>query len=357
VPPPDLLDLPDYQGQRSATFRFDLVDGRLGIRRGRLTPLRSSTPTLSHDSTATISRRVNGITLGPDDAALIRPLTDRIDLAMVIGADPPAVYPLGRYLIADAVQLQATGGTTAPLTLFDEMFIIDQDLETGFDAGGDLVDTAIRRLLDGLAIAEPVIDATEQASSNSWSPGTSRAAALIDLATTGGYLKPWFGHAGQLRIRRAFEPAAQLPDIDLDATRRVRRGSITRSPQLLTAPNRFVVVSNDPATDTTPVVGTYDVPASAPHSISQRGFVIPSVVEAQLPTARAAALYARTLGVQQTVYELVELSTPPDPRHDGYNVVRFDGQLWLETGWELPLTADGEMRHTLRRAYPNDDDQ
>ncbi|OJF15384.1 hypothetical protein [Couchioplanes caeruleus] len=355
APPPDLLALDEHVGQRPVTFRLELVD-RLGVRRGRLTPLRSSTPSLSHDTTATISRRVTGLTLGAGDSALIRPLTDRIDIAMVLGATPPLMYPLGRYLIADAVSVHTTGGTTTALTLYDPMFIVDQQLEAGFDAGGALVDTAVRRLLDGLPIGELVLDATEQNSTNSWSAGTSRAAALLDLATVGGYVKPWFNHTGQLRMPRASEPAAQAPTIDLDHPRRVLRGSITRSPQMLSAPNRFVVVSNDPTSDAAPVIGTYDVPSSAPHSINQRGFIIPTVVEAQLPSQRHATVYARTLGIQQAVYEVVELSTPPDPRHDGYDVVRFDGQLWLETGWEMPLTAGGEMRHTLRRAYPSDGD-
>ncbi|ROT27205.1 hypothetical protein [Micromonospora sp. HM5-17] len=353
--PRDLLDLPDHVGQRAVSFRFDLIDGRTGVRRGPLTPLRGTTPSLSHDVTATIVRRVSGLTLGAVDAERVNPLTDRVAISMVVGDRPPSVYPLGRYMIADSVEVVRSGGSTAPLTLFDEMFIVDQELESGFDAGGQLVDQAVARLLDGLPIGEVAMDSTEQRSVSSWSPGTSRASALRDLATMGGYFKPWFDHQGRLRLRRAFEPAGQAPTIDLDASRRVVRNSISRVSDLLTAPNRFVVVSNDPGSDAAPLVGTYDVPASAPHSIARRGFVLPRVVEAQLPSQALVTVYARTLGIQQTIYESVELSTPPDPRHDGYDVVRWDGQLWLETGWTMALAPGGEMRHTLRRAYPTTD--
>ena len=355
APNSDLLDLPGHVGQRAATFSFQLVDGRTGVRRGVLAPLRSSAPTLSHDTTSTISRRVNGLALDVADAARINPLTDRITITMVLGDPARSTYPLGRYLIADSADLVSTAGNRKTLTLFDEMFVVDQDLDAGFDAGGQPVDQAVLRLLDGLPIGEPAIDATEQTSTAAWSPGTSRAAALIDLATAGGYFKPWFDHSGGLRLVRAFEPADRAPTVDLDASRRVIRGSISRASDVLTAPNRIVVVSNDPGSDAAPVIGTYDVPFSAPHSIAQRGFVIPRVVKAQLPSQRHATVYARTLGIQQTVYEVVELSTPPDPRHDGYDVVRFDGALWLEIGWEMPLTAGGEMRHKLRRAYPATD--
>ncbi|MGI5151395.1 hypothetical protein ACQEVC_34365 [Plantactinospora sp. CA-294935] len=337
------------------SFRFGLVDGRTGIRRGPLTPLRGTTPSLSHDVTATIVRRVSGVTLGATDAARLNPLTDRVEISMVIGGRARSVYPLGRYMIADSVEMVRSGGATAPLTLFDEMFIVDQELETGFDAAGQLVDQAVGRLLDGLPIGEVEIDSTEQRSVSSWSPGTSRAMALRDLSRQGGYFLPWFGHNGRLRLRRAFEPAAQAPTIDLDASRRVVRNSVSRLSDLLTVPNRFVVVSNDPGSQAAPVVGTYDVPSSAPHSITRRGIVLPKVVEAQLPTQAQATVYARTLGIQQTIYESVELSAPPDPRHDGYDVIRWDGLLWLETGWTMALAPGGEMRHTLRRAYPNTD--
>ncbi|MEH1014596.1 hypothetical protein V6U90_15980 [Micromonospora sp. CPCC 206060] len=351
----DLLDLPPYMGQRSASYRFDLVDGRTGVARGTLRPLRDSAPSLSHDSTSTIPRRLSGVTLGVADASRIRPLTDRIAVAMVLGDVARSTFPLGRYMVADAAELVTSAGSTAPLTLFDEMFLVDQEMDTGFDAGGQLVDQAVARLVDGLPIGELHLDATEYTSVGAWSPGTSRASALRDLATSGGYLAPWFDHRGRLRLRRTFDPGAQRATVDLDASRRVVRGSISRVSGLLTAPNRFVVVSNDPGSGAEPVVGTYDVPASAPHSIAQRGYVVPRTFDAQVPSQAQATVYARTLGLQQTVYESVELSTPADPRHDGWAVVRWDGARWLETGWTMPLVPGGLMRHTLRRAYPETD--
>ncbi|PZF92101.1 hypothetical protein [Micromonospora endophytica] len=346
----DPLDLPSGVGQRSASYRFELVDGRTGVRRGPVTPLRDTTPSLVHDVTGIIVRRVESLTLDVADARRLRPLTDRVAISMVVGGRE---YPLGRYMIGDAIQLQTSTGSTAPLVLFDEMFVVDQELETGFEGSGQRVDRAVLRLLAGLPIGEVQVDWTDRTSVSSWSPGNTRGMALRDLARQGGFFLPWFNHGGRLRLMGAFEPATRRPTIDLDASQRVFRGSVARGSELLTAPNRFVVVSNDPGTDVAPIVGVYDVPSSAPHSIAQRGFVLPKVVEAQLPSQVAVDVYARTLGIQQTAYETVELSTPPDPRHDGYDVVRWDGLLWLETGWTMQLAAGGEMRHTLRRAYPD----
>lgn len=358
----DLLNLPLFVGQVGCTFRFDVVDGGTGMNVGTVTPLSSSPPTLEHDTDSTISRRVQSFTLGVVDAAAINPLTDRIAITMVLGDAARTEFPLGRYMFADVTRARYSQGTILPGTLFDEMFIVDQPLQEGFNALDQPVDVAIKRLVDGLPIGEVYIDSVTQTSSNSWGSGTSRGTALTELATIGGLFKPWFNHRNELRAIRSFEPGAQFPDIDLDDPPRVYRDSIAESDDLLSAPNRYVVVSNNTggtfSTDgeeedpPAPVVGTYDVPSSAPHSIAQRGFVLPKVVEAQVTTATAASIYARTLGRQRDVFERVELTTPPDPRHDGYQVVRWDGRLWLETGWSMQLFAGGAMRHTLRRAYP-----
>ncbi|MCZ7478874.1 hypothetical protein [Micromonospora sp. WMMC273] len=351
--PPDDFDLPRYVGQRSGTFRWRLLDGVTGVVRGELHPLRDTSPQLSHDTTSTISRRVSQVTLGAVDAGLINPLRDRVELSMVtVTGRRREERPLGRYMVADATSLETSGGTTAPITLYDEMFVVDQELDAGFNAGGRAVDQAAYALLDGLPIGDVQIDATDQTADNGWSAGTSRASALADLANLGGYFKPWFNHRHQLRMMRAFEPAARPPTIDLDASPRVVAGSVTRSNDLLTAPNRYVVVSNAVGEEqTAPIVGTYDVPSSAPHSIQQVGYVRPKVTDAQVSSVTQARIYARTLGIQDAVYERVELTTPADPRHDGYDVVRWDGLLWLETAWQMTLTVGGPMRHTLRRAY------
>lgn len=360
----DYLDLPEYIGVVGATFRFDVVDAVTGLLRGQVHPLADSPPTLEHDSASIISRKVNNLVLGEMDSGWFQPISDRIRIVMVLGDADRTEFPLGRYLVADRSTLETTGGITTPLTLYDDGFIVDQELEEGFNSAGLPADEAIRRLVEYLPIGElemqaPVGDRVWQ----SWGAGSGRGAAVTDLATAGGYFQPWFDHEGRYRFITAFEPGDVQPDIDLDNPPRVFAGSISRSDDLATAPNRLIVRSNangvtlgdegEEQTTLPAVWARYDVPSSAPFSISQRGFVIPKTVEAQVRTRTEAAIYARTLGIQRTIYERCTVATPPDPRHDGYNVVRFDGENWLELGWSMPLMAGGVMTHQLRRAYPS----
>lgn len=350
-----LLDLVPGVGQRQATFRFELVDGVTGMRLGPLHPLKESPPTLKHDTTRTICRDIS-LDFGVEDTRRIDTIAHRVLVWMV---EPSGrEWPLGRYMYVDRTRQRTSGGSTSNTALVDEMFLVDQPTEEGFSPQAESglyatqsvnVGVAIGLLLRGLPIRYAV-EPTDQLTANTWPAGTSRAKILDDLATEGGYFPPWFDHNGVLRVVRAFDPVERVADVDLDDPPRVYADSIAEVDDLLSAPNRFVVVSNA-GDNEQPVVGRYDVPASAPHSIERRGFVVAQVEERQLRDWVQAEAAARALGLAATTYERVELTTPPDPRHDSYTVVQWDGSRWLELSWSMELTEGGAMRHVLRKAY------
>ena len=128
--------------------------------------------------------------------------------------------------------------------------------------------------------------------------------------------------------------------------------TIARTDDILAAPNRFVVVGNGSASVNSELVGVYDLPPSAPHSIANRGFVIQQTTDMQLASASQATAAARTIGMRSTPVEQYDLTTPPDPRHDSYQVIRWRDENWLETAWSMECIEGGNMSHTLRRAYP-----
>lgn len=341
------LDLVDYVGQRSSTFRFALSDSVTEELKGDLTPLRQPAASISHDTTRTIVRTAS-MTLGVDDSARIDPIRDRITISMINGR---VEYPLGRYIVVDATQSQWTSGNFTDLRLADELFIIDQPIVRGFSSTAAVPD-AIRDLLEDFRF-EIDIEPSGFPAAGSWPAGTSAARILIELCTQGGLFNPWFDHFGVLRIIRAFDPSDSPTTIDFDAGNQVIRGTVARESDLLTAPNRFVVVSNahSGAEGDAAKVGTYDVPSSAPHSIENRGFVIAKVVDMQLTSSSQAQEAAKKLGQSSTAFERVTLSTPPDPRHDSYDVHVWQGQRWLELAWTMTLADGSPMSHDMRRAY------
>jgi hypothetical protein len=339
--------LPSWIGQRSATFRFEWINGVTGELLGELHPLRGAS--LSHDTTRTIKRQLN-LSLGVQETAAVNPLTDRVDLFMVFHVEQPHEHPLGRFMFTDASREKYTIGKIGSFILNDEMFLVDQEIPVGINGRKQNVGTVISTVLAGLGIRFDLA-ATPFTSAESWPVGTTRGQVLESLAVTGDYFSPWFGNDQQLHFIRSFDPATQVPQFDFDSADQVLRTNIIESDDLLTAPNRFVVISNAPDDSATAVVGTADVPATAPHSITNRGFVIQKTVDLQVTNLSQAQAVAQNLALRRTVFERINLVTVPDPRHDSYDVIKWQNDLWLELAWNMSLDAGGTMSHLLRKAY------
>lgn len=343
-----LLDLAPYVGQRSASFQFDLIDGPTGENLGQLNPIRASPASITHDTTRTIKRELS-MSLGVADSARVNVIRARVEVSMLLGG---MTYPLGRFMYADDTGDKRSSGTLHSGKLIDEMFVIDQKMENGFTSIGT-VDQSILALLVDIPNLTIDMEASGLAAAGSWAAGTSRAKVLGDLCTQGGYFSPWFDNSGVLRIIRAFDPADKFADFDFDTGNTVIQNSIAETNDLLDAPNKFVVISNAStgADATVAAVGTYLVPNSAPHSIANRGFAIVDVRDIQLTNPNQAQIVAETIGISSTVFERVQLSTSPDPRHDSYDVIQWDGEKWLELSWSMTLQEGSPMRHVMRKTY------
>lgn len=382
--PDDFFDF-TVKSLRGSTFLFKLVDVITGMDAGTITPLRDSVPTLSHDTDRGVKRTLT-LALDTRDTALFDTITHRVDVSMLTGDG--RTFPLGRYMAASDSRMPTTAGDFGSLALVDEMFTVAQPISTSFTS--TLTDsniywdgvprssayTTIQRFLDRYTLFNPDADTGSLTTSvgvnlsvrsrlerdiefsnylvsGSWQTGTDGTSVISDIATAGDWFTPWMGNDGQFHMIRSFDAEEAVPRFDFDRQKNVFRNSITRTNDLLNAPNRIIVVSNSgmAETRTQPVVGTFDIPDSAPHAISRRGFVIPEVIDMQIETRAQAEVVARNIGTHQRVVERVELSTPPDPRHDSYDVIRWNDLLWLETGWSMSLVEGGQMSHRMQRIF------
>lgn len=346
------LDLSAAVGQYQYTFRFELTDAVSGQHLGDITPIRDAS--LRHN-VGQITKRSLALSLGRADTAAINTLTDRINVFQVIPSVPcpdttHGDWPLGRYQFVDDPRRVSTGGRLGRPQLTDEMFLIDQAITSGISGSGFAVPTVIMQALAGLPITFD-LEPSPYLSADAWGIGAGRGQILETLSVSGDYWSPWFDNFGVLRFRRTFDPAKVVPDLDLDNGHRVLRADILETSELLTAPNTFIVISNSSATPEQPCVGIATVPVNAPNSVANRGFAITKVVDLQLSDASQAQAVADGLVQRRAIFEQVELSTPADPRHDGYTVVRWQGANWLELSWAMTLRAGEPMTHTMRRSY------
>jgi hypothetical protein len=340
-----LLDLAPWVGQRQCTFRFDRINAVTGEDLGQINPLRGAS--LTHDTTRTIKRQLT-MSLGVEDTAAINAVQDRILVFMVFPGGQE--YPLGRYQFTDNTRQVFTSGRLGQVALNDEMFLVDQQIPEAVNGVSNGINQVISTILDPLPI-EFAAEATLFQCTQAWGIGSGRGSMLEALAVTGDFFSPWFDNYGILRFIRSFDPATRIPELDWDEGDQVLRSGITETDDLLTAPNKFVVISNASSNLASAVVGTASVPPTAPHSLANRGFEILEQQDLQLTDASQAQAVANNLANRQTIFERVSLTTAPDPRHDSYNVIRWQGDLWLELAWSMALTEGGNMNHLLRKAY------
>lgn len=340
-----LLDLEPWVGQRQATFRFERFNGVTGEELGEIYPLRGAT--LSHDTTRIIKRQLN-LDLGVLDTAEVNTLTDRIRVSMVFPNG--ASYPMGVYMFTDSSRQVYTSGQLGTMALNDEMFLVDQQITSGINGTGFATASVIQSVLAGLPI-QYEMEPSPFTAMESWGSGVNRGQILEQLSISGDYFSPWFNNQGLLKFIRTFDPATRLPDFDFDAHSTVIREPIIKTDDLLQAPNRFQVNSTSSLNMNQQVTATFDVAPTAPHSVARRGFVVASVTNLPLSDSSQAAAVAEGLARRQTVFERVTLTTPPDPRHDSYNVIRWRGEKWLEIAWSMSLMAGGAMSHLLRKVY------
>lgn len=343
----DCLDIGPSRGQRVEEYTFQLINGVTGQLLGFVNPERSNPPVLTHDTSGAVKRRLT-LNLHVSDTARIDPIQDRIlPFVTICGVK----YPLGRYMFTAPITSISTGGKRSQHTLLDEGFIIDQQLEQPFTSTAQVGDAIRAVLATGTFTFDINVPSTEFSAVGSFNAGQTRGQVLDTYATQGDYMPYWMNHKSQFEMVRTIDPATAVPDFDFDLANNVKRNSVSQTTDILDAPNRFIVISNTGDAAAAPIVGIYDVPATAPFSIVQRGFVIPKVQDLQINSAGQAQAMARNLGLRKTVFERVTVDTMNDPRHDGYDVIHFLGDNWLELSWSMTLTPGGTMTHTMRKGY------
>jgi hypothetical protein len=187
-----------------------------------------------------------------------------------------------------------------------------------------------------------------------WPPATSHRRILSDIAKVLGY-QVYFNNAGVFVAAPVpdleLSPPELIYDTDHPGVSRIVDGTIDETDDLWAAPNVYLVVSTGPNQE--PIFGSYEIPASAPHSKARRGWEVVKDFQHQgLPNNEYATALAKIeAGNDQYAFRFAEFDGPPDPRHDTNQIVRYLGENYYETGWRLPLRPGGPMHHELRRIY------
>lgn len=329
---------------RADSFEFELIDVA-GIHLGYLDVGSDVAATMRFDTARTSFRTLSGVEVFRADLSQIDVEHERLKVTMIL--QNGARFPLGILMFGQDNRAPASWGTKFTPELFDEVFLIDQDLDTTVSApiGASVYDLIIVLLapfkyeilvdLPDVNVAAPLV----------FQVGSSRYAALKAAAGLLGCFAPYFDNEHRFR----FKSARLSGDTTVDHTYRSGLRIIEEQMQLQNssykAPNRYIVANGDPVN---PVVGIYDLPPSAPHSaFSRDGRIVTTSRTAQgLLTTEAArqAAYVDAI-TDRTSYGRITFAATADPRHDGFDTMDIIGTRYLETAWTLELVSGGLHTH------------
>lgn len=340
--------------RRADDFRFDLHDGATDQLIGELSPDYSRPAVVSNDTGRAVRRQLNSVHLPPSELRDIAP-TDRLRPIMVV--QDGTEFRLGTFTIADQGDATSNRGLARDTTWYDRCNALNQKTEhtIAFGKGSPIVLALLGVLLEVVPVDEivsaPESDATFGAPVQ-WPPGTNRITILDTMTDLLGWLPVFMQEDGFVQFLDVPDLDTADPTLSYELGGRIFDGSVLTSNDLLTAANRFVVYETSGRST---VTGRYDVPASAPHSIANRGgLVIPDVSTVQgLGSTSAANKYAKSKALTgQKIYRWASFTGPADPRHGTWTVLSFLGETWLEIAWQLTCRpGPASMTHKLRRVY------
>jgi hypothetical protein len=345
-----LLDL-DGVRRRADTFRFRLLD-KHEEQIGELHPDLDRAPTLTFDSGATIQRTLSSFHLTASEANDVNTLSDRVQPVMVL--QNGVEFELGILMWGDDSQPVRAWGAERDSSLVDKMNMLNQGIRAtfGLGKGADIALAVLGVALQYLTLDEIDIDpiSADLGVGNTWSLGTAGRGVLNDLLSGIGFLPVHFNRFGRLQIRDTPDLSTTTPALVFEAGGRIIADSILDSDDLLDAPNLFKVYETSGQAQ---IVGTYEVPASAPHSFANRGFyVTQSEGRSGLKTVDRANKAAKSLATTSpTTFRWRQFQSTIDPRLDTWAPVTNLGETWMSTRWSFPMVSGGLMSHTLRMVY------
>ena len=342
---------------RDVRFRVDVL--RNGAPITQLQWDTGSAPQIIASRDATIHTSIKGTFLVNDTVDY---LSDELQPVMTIDGQET---PLGIYQAATPSIKGAAGQKRVEVEAYDRGWrVYSNRTETILHlAAGSSYLTEIRKLLTACGIALVIAtpsDAALQTDREDWDIGTSYLTIINALLEEINYNSLWFDASGVARLEPYQEPSAQNIDwaygtTELFLPERHPGPDWSDEEDLFDAPNVFICVCSNPDLEQ-PMVATAvnDNPQSR-KSTFRRNMRIASLVKVDnIASQEELQAYADRMRNESLLSaRAITFYTINDPGHGIGDVLALThddiGGIYLETGWQMQLSAGSLMTHSAKR--------
>jgi len=327
----------------------------------------SPAPTITHDITSAVGRRLRMVVRGDAPLAILSDLI-RPHYQIRMSAGDWVDWALGTFTLVPNLRDIAVAQTWIQLEGYDlGQLLVDGAFSssTGFPAGTSYL-AAINSIVASLGgnTTIPVLMADSGKTlpaALTWEYGKTRLSAINDLLTAQAYDPLWFDEVGRLRSEPIPDYNVVAPTYNFDGTNvltSVIVETIGDRPDISRAYNQVLVVAEDPRRP--PISALYqNNKPNDPVSIVNWHPKLLVIRMSSIADQATALAYARAKAQEAARYyfnlQIKTQAWPVSQNRDVYRVVYQTAQeglqnwLYLEMGWEMKCGTGELTSHSLQR--------
>ena len=271
-------------------------------------------------------------------------------------------FPLGQFVLSSPARQSNDGANAWEVEAYDHTVILKEDSITEplyFAAGTPYLD-AVQSVLVSANVAGVLfqdLSDTVLPTDRVFDVGTSKLSIVNALLSELNFNSIRCEAEGRFVILKYKEPSPDRMDwtYAADELSVISRDTASES-DFYSVPNVFIAVCSNPELEQDyRSVWINDSPVSA-LSTASRGRKITSEIyqPSVIPSQEALDAYIRRIGFEANqVYEQLSFTTALMPVHESGNTLAIRhpdvNGIFVESSWEMTLSAEGEMTHTARR--------
>lgn len=310
---------------------------------------------LNHSTDSALKTSLSGTFLKYSGVNFV---SDKLHVSIEING---VMYPLGIFCVTTETPRRVGGAELVDIEAYSLLYILEQSkIETRRTFGkGTAYLTVIQTLIAETGIVNYAVDDSSLALSTDradWDIGTSFLDIINELLAEINYDSLWVDHSGTVRATKYTAPdISNVTHTYTEGVNSTISDSYTITSDYFDKANVFIVICDNPELDETMRAESVNDDPNFPYSTVNLGRRVPSITYLNnTPSQDELQKYADNLRAKsRQTNEVIEFVTATDPTHESYDTVLVQvgavAGIYREIGYEITLSASGQMKHTAER--------